>query len=226
MQYNTQRPKLMISEYGRIIQNMAREAAKIEDPQKRNAVARTIIELMSQASPAFKNIEEYKHKLWDHLIMISDFKLLVDSPYPFPERTSIVVKSDKPLPYPKHKIRYRHYGKNLETLIAKAKDMDDDKRKGLAPVVANYMKLVYANWNKETVSDEAIRADLELISGGLLSLDKNIQLDNPTAAAPQRPMGFIPPRKSFGKNNFKKNRSFNGGPGNNNNRFNKRKKSF
>ena len=178
------------------------------------------------ADAAFKNIEEYKHKLWDHLIMISDFKLLVDSPYPFPERTSIVVKSDKPLPYPKHKIRYRHYGKNLETLIAKAKDMDDDKRKGLAPVVANYMKLVYANWNKETVSDEAIRADLELISGGLLSLDKNIQLDNPTAAAPQRPMGFIPPRKSFGKNNFKKNRSFNGGPGNNNNRFNKRKKSF
>jgi hypothetical protein len=225
MQYNTQRPKLLISEYGRIIQNMAREAAKIEDKQQRNATARAIIELMSQASPQFKNIEEYKHKLWDHLVMISDFKLIVDSPYPFPERKSVVVKSDEPLPYPKHKIRYRHYGKNLETLVAKAKDMDEEKRRGLAPVVANYMKLVYANWNKETVSDEAIRQDLELISGGLLSLDKNITLDTPVAAAPQRPMGYVPPRKSFGKNNFKKNRPFNAGGGNNN-RFNKRKKSF
>lgn len=83
MQYNTQRPKLLISEYGRIIQNMAREAAKIEDREQRNATAKVIIELMSQASPAFKSIEEYKHKLWDHLIMISDFKLVVDSPLPF-----------------------------------------------------------------------------------------------------------------------------------------------
>src|SRR5262245_13938808 len=110
MEYNTQRPKLKIAEYGRIIQNMAREAAKIEDKQRRNAVARSIIELMSQTNPAFKNIEEYKHKLWDHLIMISDFKLVVDSPYPFPERKDVVVKTNKPLPYPKHKIRFRHYG--------------------------------------------------------------------------------------------------------------------
>src|SRR5678816_4592023 len=129
MEYNSQRPKLMISEYGRIIQNMARAAAKIEDRQERNAVAKVIIELMSQASPQFKNIEEYRHKLWDHLIMISDFKLVVDSPYPFPDRKNVEVKSDVPLPYPKHKIRLRHYGKNLETLVAKAKDMDEDKRR-------------------------------------------------------------------------------------------------
>ncbi|MBA2422363.1 MAG: DUF4290 domain-containing protein [Chitinophagales bacterium] len=225
MQYNTQRPTLMISEYGRIIQNMAREAAKIEDRQQRNAVAKVIIDLMSQASPQFKSIEEYKHKLWDHLIMISDFKLDVDSPYPLPEKKYAVVKSDQPLPYPKHKIRYRHYGKNLETLVSKAKDMDEDKRHGLAPVVANYMKLVYANWNKEAVTDESIRQDLELISGGLLTLDKNITLDNPVAAAPQRAVGYVPPRKPFNKNNFKKNRPFTPGLPNNN-RFVKRKKSF
>lgn len=225
MQYNTQRPKLLISEYGRIIQNMAREAAKIEDREKRNATAKVIIELMSQASPAFRSIEEYKHKLWDHLIMISDFKLDIDSPYPYPDRTSVVVKSNTPLPYPKHKIHYRHYGKNLETLIGKAKDMDEDKRRGLSLVVANYMKLVYANWNKETVSDDSIRQDLELISGGLLQLDKNITLETPVAAAPQRPMGYVPPRKSFGKGNFKKNRPFNN-QGNSGNRFMKRKKNY
>jgi hypothetical protein len=222
MEYNSQRPKLMISEYGRIIQNMARAAAKIEDRQERNAVAKVIIELMSQASPQFKNIEEYRHKLWDHLIMISDFKLVVDSPYPFPERKNVEVKSDEPLPYPKHKIRLRHYGKNLETLVEKAKDMDEDKRRGLSHVVANYMKLCYANWGKEMVSDEAIRQDLEVISKGLLSLDKNVNLDTPVIVMP-KPQSFNQQRKPFRKD-FKKNRGpFNGG---NNGRFNKRKKSF
>lgn len=221
MEYNTERPKLMISEYGRIIQNMARAAAKIEDKQQRNAMARAIIELMSQASPQFKNIEEYKHKLWDHLIMISDFKLVVDSPYPFPERKDVVVKSNQPLPYPKHSIRLRHYGRNLETLVAKAKDMDEDKRKGLSQVVANYMKLCYANWSKEMVSDEAIRQDLELISKGLLSLDKNITLDTPVPVM-QKQTSFSQ-RKSFRKD-FKKNRGgFNGERGG---RFNKRKKNY
>ena len=222
MEYNSQRPKLMISEYGRIIQNMARAAAKIEDRQERNAVARAIIELMSQASPQFKNIEEYRHKLWDHLIMISDFKLVVDSPYPFPDRKNVVVKSDEPLPYPKHRIRLRHYGRNLETLVAKAKDMDEDKRRGLAHVVANYMKLCYANWSKEMVSDEAIRQDLEIISNGLLALDKNVNLDTPVVTIQKQPSSYPLQRKPFRKD-FKKNRNFNGG---NNTRFNKRKKSF
>src|ERR1043165_6907094 len=147
MEYNTQRPRLMISEYGRYIQNMARAVAKIEDKEKRNAMARAIIDLMSQASPQFRNIEEYKHKLWDHLIMISDFKLVVDSPYPFPERRDVVVSGTKPLPYPKHKIRMRHYGRNLEALVAKAKQFEEDKRKGMAGGVANNMKLCYTKWS-------------------------------------------------------------------------------
>src|ERR1043165_7711414 len=157
MEYNTQRPRLMISEYGRYIQNMARAVAKIEDKEKRNAMARAIIDLMSQASPQFRNIEEYKHKLWDHLIMISDFKLVIDSPYPFPERRDVVIGSTAPLPYPKHKIKMRHYGKNLEALVGKTKEIDEEKRKAMAEVVANYMKLCYANWSKESVSDETVR---------------------------------------------------------------------
>ena len=226
MEYNTQRPKLFIREYGRIIQSMARVAAKVEDKEKRNAMARTIIDLMSQASPQFKNIEEYKHKLWDHLIMISDFKLVVDSPYPFPERSDIVVKSYNPLPYPKHRIKFRHYGRNLESLISKSKDMDADKLKGLSYVVANYMKLVYANWNKETVSDEAIRQDLDMMSNGLLSLDKDYNFEAPIPT--RQPSSFSQqPRKNFGNRNFKKGRNFNGGIGGREGgrgRFDKRRK--
>ncbi|MBA3647398.1 MAG: DUF4290 domain-containing protein [Chitinophagales bacterium] len=218
MEYNTQRPKLLISEYGRIIQNMARYAATIEDQNERNATARVIIELMSQANPAFKNIEEYKHKLWDHLIMISDFKLVVDSPYPFPERRNIEVKSNEPLPYPKHKIKFRHYGKNLETLVEKTKDVDPEKRNGLAYVVANYMKLVYANWNKETVSDDLIRQDLKSMSKGLLELDQNYNFEVPVPG-PNSQFSFKPQKKNFAKGGFaKKNRPFNGS----NNRFKRR----
>ena len=165
-----------------------------------------IIDLMSQASPQFRNIEEYKHKLWDHLIMISDFKLVVDSPYPFPDRKSVVIGGAEPLPYPKSKIKMRHYGKNLESLVAKAKDVPEDKRKGMAEVVAHYMKLCYANWSKESVSDDSVRQDLEHMSKGLLELDKDYTFSE---IIPARPQEF----RQGGKKGFhkKKNRNFKGG---------------
>ncbi len=210
MEYNTQRTRLMISEYGRYIQNMARAIAKVEDEEKRNAMARAVIELMSQASPQFRNIEEYRHKLWDHLIMISDFKLVVDSPYPFPERKDIVESGTPPLPYPKSKIKMRHYGKNLEKLVSKTEDIDEEKRGGMAKVVANYMKLCYANWSKEMVSDESIRTDLERISKGLLELDKDYTF---AEMAPARQTEFKPGRKPFGHKGHKKNRNFKGSGG-------------
>src|SRR6185295_2004976 len=217
MEYNTQRPRLMISEYGRYIQNMVRAIAKIEDKEKRNAMAKAIIELMSQASPQFRNIEEYRHKLWDHLIMISEFKLVVDSPYPFPERRDVVASGTPPLPYPKSRIRMRHYGKNLEKLVAKTKDVDIEKRQGMAQVVANYMKLCYANWSKETVSDESVRTDLETLSKGLLQLDKDYTFSE---IVPARQTEFRPPRKNFAhKGGHKKNRNFTPG-----NKFNKRRR--
>jgi hypothetical protein len=218
MEYNTQRTKLLISEYGRYIQNMVRAIVKVEDKEKRNAMARAVIELMSQASPQFKNIEEYRHKLWDHLIMISEFKLVVDSPYPFPERKDIIPSGTAPLPYPRSRIRMRHYGKNLEKLVAKTKDVDEEKRGEMAKVVANYMKLCYANWSKESISDESIRTDLESLSKGLLELDKDYTF---AEMAPARQNEFRPPRKNFGhKGGHKKNRNFPQGG----NKFNKRRR--
>ncbi len=177
MMYNTQRPHLVIREYGRIIHKMVHAAVQEEDEQKRNVLAQAIIELMGQTNPQFKNVEEYRHKLWDHLIMISDFKLVVDSPYPFPERRSVVIGGARPLPYPKQNIRFKHLGKNLEKLVERAQQLDEEKRKELAVLVAYYMKLCYANWSREHVSDEMIRQDLKSISGGLLQLDENFRFD-------------------------------------------------
>src|SRR5439155_24242382 len=110
-----------------------------------------------------------------------------------------------PLPYPKRKIRMRHYGRNLESLVAKTKDIPEDKRKGMAEVVANYMKLCYANWSKDHVSDESIRQDLETLSKGLLERDKDYAFSD---IAPARPQEF----RAGGKKGFhkKKNRNFKG----------------
>ncbi|MCY7409069.1 MAG: DUF4290 domain-containing protein [Chitinophagales bacterium] len=212
MEYNSQRNELVIREYGRIIQKMVRVVVDVEDKEKRNAMAKSIIELMSQASPQFKNIEEYRHKLWDHLIIISDFKLKIDSPYPFPERENVVVSGTKPLPYPKAKIRMRHYGKNLEKLVAKTPTIDEEKRKGMAAVVANYMKLCYNNWSKENVSDESIRQDLDHMSKGLLELDKDYTFDQTVIV--NRPQEFRQGGKNFRrKGGHKKSRNFKGGGG-------------
>src|SRR5262249_38136022 len=122
-----------------------------------------------------------------------------------------------------HKIKFRHYGRNLETLVNKAKDLDTDKRAGLSYVVANYMKLVYANWNKETVSDDIIRQDLNMMSKGLLELDKNYNFEAPIPSSNSQ-FSFKSQKKNFNKGGFgKKNRSFNGNNSGGNNRFKRRK---
>lgn len=208
MEYNTQRPKLLIREYGRIIQKMVQAVAREEDDEKRNRLARALVELMAQTNPQAKNTEEFRHKLWDHLILISDFKLVVDSPYPLPERRSVVVGGVAPLPYPKKTIRYRHYGRNLEALVAHARDLDEEKRRQLAILAANYMKLCYANWSRETVSDEMIKQDLKQMSGGLLTLEEDFRLDPNFFNMKLAPQHSGRPgkrkKKPFGK--FKRNR--------------------
>jgi hypothetical protein len=115
------------------------------------------------------------------------------------------VKTSKPLPYPKHNIKFRHYGRNLETVIAKSRDMDEEKRKGMSLVVANYMKLVYANWNKESISDDAIREDMEMMSEGKLQLPKDatIELTVSTKQPSQNQN-----RRQFNNKFQRKNRNF------------------
>ncbi len=155
-------------EYGRHIQKMVEHLLTIEDPERRQRNAQALIELMGFLNPHLKNVEDFRHKLWDHLFLISDFKLDVKSPYPIPTRETLKAKPD-PLPYPKRYPRYSHLGKNLELIINKAlKEADEGKRQGFANAIAYYMKLAYNNWHKDQVHDDAIQQELTNITQGQL----------------------------------------------------------
>jgi hypothetical protein len=158
-----------MSEYGRHVQKMIEHLLTIEDPERRQRNAYAVIELMGFLNPHLKNVEDFRHKLWDHLFLISDFKLEVKSPYPIPTRESLSERP-KPLPYPKRHPKFSHLGKNLEIVIKKAlKEEDADKRSGFANAIAYYMKLAYNNWHKEIMHDDAIQNELNNITDGQLT---------------------------------------------------------
>ncbi len=162
---------MTIREYGRHIQKMVDHIITIEDRQKRQEQAHVVIELMGFLNPHLKNVEDFRHKLWDHLFLISDFKLDVDSPYPIPTRESLKAKPE-PLPYPKRYPRYNHLGKNIEVVIDKAlKEENPEKKQGFANAIAYYMKLSYNNWHKENIHDDAVQAELSAITKGELEFN-------------------------------------------------------
>jgi uncharacterized membrane protein YgcG len=168
MEYNTERNRLEMKEYGRHVQKMIEYLLTIEDPEKRQQNANAVIELMGFLNPHLKNVDDFRHKLWDHLFLISNFNLEVESPYSIPTRETL---SEKPLPlkYPKRKPKYSHLGKNLELVINKAlEEKDEAKKEGLANAVAYYMKLAYTNWHKEVVHDDSIQSELSSITKGNL----------------------------------------------------------
>lgn len=204
MEYNTQRNYLTMREYGRHIQRMVEYVLTIEDRQKRQQQAQVVIELMGTLNPHLKNVEDFRHLLWDHLFFVSDFKLDVDCPYPIPTKETYKQKPD-PLPYPKRKPKYSHLGKNLEIIIDKAlKEDNEEKRVGFANSIAYYMKLAYSNWHKELVHDDGIRAELNVITNGQLEFDSTpfVKLYRPNENRDNRAGGF-------GENRFKRNNNNN-----------------
>lgn len=171
LEYNTSRNQLIIKEYGRHIQKMIEYLLTIEDKEKRQKNANTVIELMGILNPHLKNVEDFKHKLWDHLFLISDFKLDVESPYPIPTRETLRAKPDS-LPYPKKYPKYNHLGKNIEVVIEKAlKEENPEKKQAFANAIAYYMKLTYSNWHKELVHDDNIQTELQSITKGELEFN-------------------------------------------------------
>lgn len=171
MEYNTGRKHLVIKEYGRHIQQMVDYLLTIEDRDERQENANTVVELMGFLNPHLKNVEDFRHMLWDHLFLISNFKLDVDSPYPIPTEESLKAKPPG-LPYPRRYPRYNHLGKNIELVIKKALgEEDQEKRQGFANSIAYYMKLVYSNWHKELVHDDTIQAELSDITEGQLEFN-------------------------------------------------------
>ena len=178
MEYNTARNKLVISEYGRNIQKMIEYTTTIEDSEKRNKSANLIINIMAQMNPRIRESGDYKHKLWDHMFMISDFKLDVDSPYPKPSKNILYSKPEK-IPYQDNNIRFRHYGKNIEKIINKAIEYEDGPEKdALIKTIANHLKKSYLNWNRDSVNDELILDHLASLSKDNLKLNKEVRLNN------------------------------------------------
>jgi len=170
MIYNTQKKKLIMPEYGRNIQNMVDHCVMLEDREERKRCAYAVVDIMGSMFPHLRDVYDFKHILWDHLAIMSDFKLDIDYPYEVVTREDLTTAPEK-LNYSRPTMRFRHYGKLLERMIAIAADMEDgEKRDLLISQLTTQMKKSYSQWNKE-VDDEKILADLVELSGGKIQLD-------------------------------------------------------
>lgn len=194
MDYNSQRRKLPLPEYGRNIQNMVDYLFTIEDKEKRNRSAQTVIDVMGNLYPYLRDVAEFKHKLWDHLAIMSDFKLDIDYPYN-PPTPDILTEKPNRVSYSDNNIRYKHYGFIMESLIKKTSELEGEEKDVLIELLANHMKKSYVAWNKDGVDDEKIFQDLKELSKGKLNIKKDdIQLIDAKA--------FLPPKQK--KKKFKK----------------------
>lgn len=170
LEYNAERPHLIIPEYGRHLQKLIDQATVIEDREERNKAAKYIIQVMGSLNPHLRDVLDFQHKLWDQIFIMSDFKLDVDSPYPIPTRDVIHLKPER-LAYPQKNPKYRFYGNNITSMIAVANSWEEGEMKSaLVKVIANHMKKSYLSWNKDTVTDAVIFEHLYELSAGKLNL--------------------------------------------------------
>lgn len=170
MEYNTQRPDLALPEYGRNVQNMIQFAMGLTSKDERNAAAQAIIEVMGQLNPQLRDVEDFKHKLWTHLFVMSDFQLDVDSPYEIPSRNSLDSKPEL-MEYPKGTITYGHYGKYTEQMVQAVAKMDNEvDREFYRDLMANFMKKQFLVYNNNTVENHVIAQQLVDLSKGSLKL--------------------------------------------------------
>lgn len=172
MDYNTTEKRLALPEYGRHIQNMVDYCVTIENRDERNRCANAIISIMGNMFPHLRDVNDFKHILWDHLAIMSDFKLDVDYPYEIVKKENLYTRPPR-LPYADSRIRYRHYGKILERMIVKATEKENSPEKDvLVRMLANHMKKSFIVWNKDTVNDRKILADLAELSDELIVLNE------------------------------------------------------
>lgn len=176
MEYNTCRNKLVLPEYGRNVQKMVEYAMTIENRDDRNKEVKNIIGIMGNMNPHLRDISDFKHKLWDHLMIMARFELDIDSPYPLIKEEALHSKPSH-IPYKNNEITYRHFGRTIELLIDKASEMEESRQKeDLIEIIANHMKKSYLMWNKEIVSDETIFKAIDRISKGKLSVSDTLKL--------------------------------------------------
>jgi|TARA_B110000263_G_C15265404_1_gene490877 hypothetical protein len=176
MEYNTEREHLIIPEYGRHVQKMIAHATNLKDKTEQQKCVNAIIAFMGQKNPHLRDIKDFTHKLWDHLFIMSDFKIDVQSPYPKPERVKLAARPEK-MSYPKQKIRFPFYGVNIEKMVAYAIQMEDGELKEtMAGMIANHMKKDYICWNKAFVDDDTILKHLNQLSEGNVKTHTDFKL--------------------------------------------------
>lgn len=171
MKYNTAEKHLAQPEYGRNVQNLVDYCVTIEDREERNRCANAIISIMGNLYPQQRDTNDFKHILWDHLAIMSGFKLDVDYPYEVVKKDDLETRPPR-IPYVSTRIRSRQYGKIMEQMVGKATEMENSEAKDyLVRSLANQMKRSYVTWNnKDTVSDAKIFKDLAQLSDGLIDL--------------------------------------------------------
>lgn len=193
-EYNTSRPEVILKEYGRNVQKLVNYIQNIEDDEKRKEYSYTLVELMKLINPSLKEGHEFSQKLWDDLFIISDFKLEVDSPHPKPV-VDVLSRKPSKLEYNNHKLKYKHYGRNIELLVSQATEIEDPKeRKDAVIYLGRLMRSFYGIWNKEVVDESVIVNHITELSDGKLSIDlnevKEQNLFEPTyKERPRRPSG-------------------------------------
>ncbi len=199
IEYNTERPHLIIPEYGRHIQKMVDHAISIEDKEARNKCAKSIIAVMGNLNPHLRDVPDFQHKLWDQLFIISDFKLDVDSPFTKPSKEELT-EPPQPLEYPQNYPKYRFYGNNIKRMIDVANKWEEgDMKEGLVMTIANHMKKCFLNWNKDTVEDSVIFNHLFELSDGKIDIrNSNEELSDS--------QGLLKNKRHF-KKNFKKSKN-------------------
>ena len=186
MEYNTNRAKLLMPEYGRNIQQMVEYCKSLPSKEERNEVAKTIVEFMGQRNPHLRDEENYKHKLWDHLYILADYDLDVDAPYPFPTKEELDQKPNR-MDYPSFENEYKFYGKSILQLIDRAIELEEgEEKEALIQVIANNMKKSYNVYNKEHVQDEVIFRHLKELSQDKLDLTGIETLDKSKIYHPNR----------------------------------------
>lgn len=185
IEYNTKRNKLIIREYGRNIQKLVEECVKIEDREKRTQTAYAIVRIMSDvvnskenSTEVGRNNDDFWNKLWDHLYIMSEYQLDVDSPYPKPEPDTSERTMEKPSYNNKNRVRFRTYGVNLQNMIRKIAEYPEDVRAQYAPMLANHLKMMYLTYNRNSVNDQLIRHQLSEISEDRITLPDDFTFAN------------------------------------------------
>jgi hypothetical protein len=201
--YNTQRKRMALPEYGRNVQKMVDHIKTLQDPVERNHAARTVISIMGNLNPHLRDQGDFRHKLWDHLALIADFELEIESPYPIPEKSKFFEKPNE-IPYSQGNIRFLHYGRIVEMLIDEVlKKEEGEEKEYLTSLIANQMKKSYITWNRGQVADEVIIGDLQVLSGGKLKITEGVKILEVKDLLPQ------PRKKPLGKQHGKQqNKNF------------------